>query len=66
MKQSVVKNKRLIDENKRLINQVKILKEQIKRHDNEKNNIYQIVQREVSLDYDLVIDELNNKIKSLT
>jgi len=59
MKESVSKNKSLVDE-------INLLKERINQHDKEKKNIYQIVQKEVSSDYDSVIDELNDKIKSLT
>jgi len=59
MRESVAKNKRLIDE-------INALKDKVKQHDEEKKNIYQVVQMEVAMDYDSVVDELNEKIKSLT
>ena len=66
MKKSVIENKKLVDQLKMLEGKIKTLEGEIKKHDKEKKNIYQIVQKEVSSDYDSVIDELNDKIKSLT
>jgi len=66
MKDSASKNKTLTNEINVLKDQINALKQQINQHDKEKKNIYQIVQKEVSSDYDSVIDELNDKIKSLT
>lgn len=66
LKMEIESMKKSVAENKALIDEINALKEQVKKNNEEKNNLYQIVHKEISLDYDSEIDELWKKIKSLT